>query len=143
MKGKPNIEGLSIFAILTLLIPTSGCIVGPTIRTYSGYRLQKSEVAVIKGWGFLSLFGYAGIDIYNIDGSPVNATKVEVLPGRHELVIRNYGLSFVTFYGSRPDYARVAFDFEAGHEYKIKFINDYIVDVSTGAKSLKLPSFSP
>jgi hypothetical protein len=60
----------------------------------------------------------------------------------------DYDFSFlpwgVTF---PPRYAQVAFNFEAGHEYKIKFKGTFtpgfkIVDVTTGAIILNLPPFS-
>jgi hypothetical protein len=120
MERKSIIEGLSIFVALILAILTSGCVVGPTVRTYSGDKLQKSEVAVIKGWCYFALFGYECVDIYRIDGSLSEATNVEVLPGWHELVLRWYSFSFVAPVGAPPDYALVGFNFEAGHEYKMK-----------------------
>jgi hypothetical protein len=128
----------SIYAALIFVVVTSGCAIGPTIRTYSGDKLQKSEVAVVKGQWEFYLLGYGGLDIYSVDGNELRATKVEVLPGWHELVIRLYVFAFLPWGGSPPRYAYVAYNFEAGHEYKIKsksLIKDdyYIVDASTGA----------
>ncbi len=152
MKRKSIIQGFSICAALIFVILTSGCAVGPTIRTYSGDKLQKSEVAVIKGWWLFALLGYGGFDIYSIDDTVLEATKVEASPGRHELVIRSYSFSFVAPVGAPPESAQVAFNFEAGHEYKIKykgigtpgFKQDgiIIVDVTTGDIILTL-HFSP
>jgi hypothetical protein len=140
MKRESIIRGYPTFAaFLIFVILTSGCIVGPKVRTYSGNKLQKSEVAVIRGWCYFALFGYECVDIYRIDGSLLEATNVEVLPGWYELVIRWYSVSFVAPVGAPPDYALVRFSFEAGHEYKIKghfkgvlMKGIDIVDVSTG-----------
>ena len=145
MKGKSIIKAFLICAALIFVVLTSGCAVGPTIRTYGGDKLQKSEVAVIKGWWFYRLFGYDGIDIYNIDGNYLEATKVEVLSGWHELIIWNYDSCFLPWVScDGPSYARVAFNFEAGHEYKIKgpctgTSGFKIVDVATGAMVHTLP----
>lgn len=49
MKREPIIQGLSIIMALILVVISSGCV-GPTVRTYVGDKLPKSEVAVIKGW---------------------------------------------------------------------------------------------
>jgi hypothetical protein len=71
------------------------------------------------------------------------------LPGWHERVIRDYDFSFLPWGLVIPTrYAQVAFNFEAGHEYKIKFKGTFtsgfkIVDVTTGAIILNLPEFSP
>jgi hypothetical protein len=141
MKQKSIIQGFSICAALIFVVLTSGCV-GPTVRTYSGDKLQKSEVAVIKGWCFSYLFAYECIDIYRIDDSYPKATKVEVLPGRHELIIRDYVIS-LSPWGPAPgcqQAIRASFNFEAGHEYKInthfmglleKGVD--IIDVTTGA----------
>jgi len=146
MKPEPIIQRFSICAALIFIVLTSGCAIGPTIRTYSGDKLQKSEVAVMKGSWFFALLGYGGFDIYRLDGKDLRATKVEVLPGWHTLIIRNYSFSFVAPIGAPPLYAGVEFNFEAGHEYKIKsksLIKDdyYIVDVSTGALISELSPF--
>jgi hypothetical protein len=149
MKRESIIQGFLICVALIFLVSAYGCVsVGPTVRAYSGDKLQKSEVAVIKGWWFFSLFGYDGIDIYKIDGNYPKATKVEVLPGWHELAIRNYDFCFLPWGLCHGDLlALVAFNFEAGHEYKIKgpgigSPGFKIVDVTTGAMILKLPEFS-
>jgi len=122
IKRESIIQGFLICATLIFLVLTSGCVsIGTTVRTYSGDKLQKSEVAVIKGWWLFVLLGYEGLDIYSIDDAILKATKVEVLPGRHELVIRNYSFSFVAPIGAPPEFVQMAFNFEAGHEYKIKY----------------------
>jgi hypothetical protein len=135
----------SLFLILLLVVLTSGCMVGPKVLTYSGDKLQKSEVAVIKGRCFYGLLGYECIDIYKIDGSSLDATNVEVLPGMHDLEIRWYSVSFVSPMGGPARTARVDFNFEAGHEYEIKAQFEgitrkgaNIIDVTTGAKILSL-----
>ena len=144
MKRESIIQGFSTcVALLIFFVFASGCIsVGPAVRTYSGDKLQKSEVAVIKGWWTFYLIGYQGVDIYSIDGTVLRATKVEVLPGWHELDIRYYFFSMIALVGAPFDYAQVGFNFEAGHEYRIKthfkanaeYID--IVDVTTGANIL-------
>jgi hypothetical protein len=138
MKREYIIQRFPICLALIFIVLTSGCAIGPTIRTYSGDKLQKSEVAVMKGSWLFVLLGYGGFDVYSVDGKDLRATKVEVLPGWHTLIIRDYSFSFVAPMGAPPRYAGVTFNFEAGHEYKIKsksLIKDdyYIVDVSTGA----------
>jgi hypothetical protein len=152
MRRKSIIQKFSICAVLIFAILASGCVIGPntigpTTWTYSGepIRLPKSEVAVIKGYWYLHLFGYGGVDIYSIDGTILEDTKIEVPPGWHELVIRDYIFSFVAIGPNPPAYTRGAFNFEAGHEYKIKkqlsWVTEVvkIVDVTTGAVILKLP----
>jgi hypothetical protein len=146
MKRKSIIHGFPIYLALIFVVLASGCVsIGPTTKGYSGDKLQKSEVAVIEGCWFLSLLGYDGIDIYSIDGNYLEATKVEVLPGWHELIIWNYDLCFLPWgLCDGPSYARVAFNFEAGHEYKIKgpgigTPGFKIVDVATGAIIHTLP----
>jgi hypothetical protein len=146
MKRKSIIRGFLIYLALIFVVLASGCVsIGPTTKSYSGDRLQKSEVAVIKGWSFYRLFGYDGIDIYSIDGNYLEATKVEVLPGWHELIIWNYDSCFLPWVScDGPSYARVAFNFEAGHEYEIKgpgtdTSSFKIVDATTGAIIHTLP----
>ncbi len=86
------------------------------------------------------LLAYGGIDIYSVDGNYLGATKVEVLPGWHELEIRDYSFSFVAPIGAPSQFAHVAFNFETGPEYKIKYWYKgvliegvKIIDVTTGA----------
>jgi len=140
MTRESVIQRFSICAALIFVVVTSGCAIGPTIRTYSGDKLQKSEVAVIKGWWWFVFLGYGGFDIYSVDDEVLRATNVEVLPGWHKLVIRDYSFIFCCAYpGAHDRYAMVGdLNFEAGHKYKIKakslFKDDYyIVDVTTGA----------
>jgi len=146
MKRKSIIRGLSIYLALVFIVLTSGCAsIAPTTKSYSGDRLQKSEVAIIKGWWFYKLFGYDGIDIYSIDGNYLEATKVEVLPGWHEVIIWNHDFCFLPWEScDGPSYARAAFNFEAGHEYEIKGSGGdtpgfKIVDAATGAIIHTLP----
>jgi len=137
MKRKSIIQVFSIYAALIFVLLTSGCV-GPTVWTYEGDRLPKSEVAVIKGGFYYYLLAHRTY-IYRIDDSYPEATKVSVLPGRHELVIKyvEYGL-LGNDTSSRC--VREAFNFEAGHEYKIKYLYEgifregvKIIDVTTGA----------
>ncbi len=138
MKRKTIIQTFSIWAVSVFIILTSGCAIGPTIRTYSGDKLQKSEVAVIKGAWFFALLGYGGQNIDSVDGNELQVTKVEVLPGWHKLVIRDYAIGFLPWGSSPSCYATVEYNFEAGHKYIIQpkslFKDDYfIVDANTGA----------
>ena len=64
IQGFPTCVPLLIFVGLTF-----GCAIGPTMRTYKGDRLQKSEVAVIKGFLMFDPLGYEGVDIYAVDGN--------------------------------------------------------------------------
>ena len=145
MKRKSIIQVFSICVALIFVLLIFGCV-GPKVRTYSEDKLQKSEVAFIKGWYYFAVFGYDCIDIYSIDGSSLKATDVEVLPGWHELEIRWYSFSFVAPLGLPARYAEVKLNFEAGHEYKImarfKGILQEgvkIIDVTTGAIILSQP----
>ncbi len=141
MKRETIIQKFSICAALIFVVLASGCVsIGPTVKTYSGDKLQKSEVAIIKGWWSFYLLAWECIEIYQIDGRTVEATKVEVLPGPHFLVIRNYSTSLVAPISAPPNWARVDYNFEAGHEYKIKYWfksilikGVKIIDVTTGA----------
>jgi len=134
----------SIFIIL-LLVMFSGCV-GPPVRTYEGNKLPKSEVAVIKGWYVFYLLGVKDMYIYRIDDGYPEATKVEVLPGRHELVIKDERGASLIYGGGSSRCAREAFNFEAGHEYKIKYLYKgifeegvKIIDVTTGAMIFSQP----
>ncbi len=144
MKREFIIQGFLICAaFLISVVLTSGCV-GPRVRTYSGDTLEKSEVAVIKGRYYYALLYYDCINIYSVDDSYQGATKVEVLYGRHELVIEHY---VINLFGYPPECVRVAFNFEAGHEYKIKKLFNRllieegikIIDVTTGAIILTQP----
>ena len=142
MKLKSIIQVLSICAALIFVLLTSGCV-GPTVRTHSGDKLQKSEVAVIKGWYGFYLLGDTKMYIERIDDSSPEATKVEVLPGWHELVIRYYVAGQGLIWGGGyyfSGFVQGAFNFEAGHEYEIKGLykgilieGAKIIDVTTGA----------
>jgi len=142
MKRESIIQGFPIcVAFLIFVVLTSGCAIGPTIRTYSGDKLPKSEVAVIKGGWVFDLLGYGGLDIDSVDGVDLRATKVEVLPGWHKLIIRRYSFSFVPPMGAPGDLVEAAVNFEAGHQYKIRYWyykgilikGVKIIDVTTGA----------
>ena len=132
MKRKSIIQGFPICVALIFVVLTSGCV-GPRVRAYSGDKLQKPEVAVIKGRYYFTPLYYDCVDIYSIDGSILEATKVEILPGWHKLVIEHY---VINLFGYPPECVHAEFNFEAGHEYKIKspFISDLIeiIDVNTG-----------
>ncbi len=141
MNRKSIIEGVSVFVAFIPLILISGCVVGPKVSTYTGDTVQKSGVAVIKGGCFFFLLGYECIKIDRIDGNALEATNVEVLPGMHELEIIDYTFSF---FGLAPSplspRARLDFNFEPGHEYKIQAHFEGIlrkgadiIDVNTGA----------
>ena len=136
MKRQSIIRGFPIcMALLIFVVLTSGCFsVTPKVRTYSGDKLQKSEVAVIKGkYYHVPLFFFENIDIYRFDGSKVETTEVEALPGWHELVVMRYS---IRLFADVPESCMASSNFEASHEYKIKwpFWRDRarIVDVNTG-----------
>ena len=146
MKRRSIIRGFLIYLTLIFVVSACGCAsIGPATKSYSGDRLEKSGIAVIKGGSVYRLFGYDGIDIYSMDGNYLEAAKVEALPGWHELIIWNHGFCFVPWVScDGPSYARVAFNFEAGHEYKIEgsgigTSGFKIVDVGTGATVQTLP----
>jgi len=134
MKRESIIQGFPICVpLLIFVVLTSGCV-GPAVRTYSGDNLQKSEIAVIKvRYYSFPLFWFENIDIHRFDDSIVDTTEVEVLPGWHELVVTRYSTKL---FESPVECARSAFNFEAGHEYRIKspFFSDRteIIDVNTG-----------
>jgi hypothetical protein len=124
-----------------LVVLASGCV-GPRIRTYSGDKLTKSEVAVIKGRYYFALLYYDCIDI-KVIGSYPKGTQVQVLPGWHELIIRHYVINLLGF---PPNCVRAAYNFEAGHEYRIKapLMGDTgdlveIIDVNTGVTIFSEP----
>ena len=144
MKRESIIQGFPIYLALIFVILISGCVVGPAVQTYSGYKLQKSEVAVIKGKWSTALIAQESIEIYEVDGNPVGATQVEVLPGRHKLVIKSLNEEFFKLEPNLPEWALVDCNFEAGHEYKIKVWSIRvkgikIIDVTTGATILIQP----
>jgi hypothetical protein len=148
MKRESIIQGVPIcVALLIFAVLTSGCVrLGPAVRTYSGDKLQKSEIAIIKGWWYSIILLWDSIEISKIDGKPVNTTKLEVLPGPHELVIINNGGSLVALVSAPEKWTRVDCNFEAGHEYKIKYWfkgilieGVKIIDVATGAIIYRQP----
>ncbi len=69
MNAKSIIQRVSICVALIFIVLTSGCAIGPTIRTYSGDKLQRSEVSVIKGWWAFFLFGYGGFELLHFSGA--------------------------------------------------------------------------
>lgn len=116
---------------------------GPAMKIHSVDKLQE-EVAIIKGRYYFTPLYYDGVLILKIDGIYVGytrddplpaSTKVEVLPGWHELVILHSIIPYVVA-NNYHECVRGAFNFEAGHEYKIKspFFSHLveIVDVNTG-----------
>jgi hypothetical protein len=141
MKRKSIVQGFLICAISVFIVLTHGCV-GTTVRTYGGDKLPKSEVAVIKGFHSTVILPFVGLSEVGIeicyvdDGQLLEATKVEVLPGWHELVIRSYESP-----GDHSRFYRMSFNAEAGHKYEIrrrwdslrKIVNITIVDVNTSA----------
>jgi len=126
---------LSLIALLLF-----GCV-GPTVRTYVGHELARSEVAVLKGhYLFLWVvygFRHTGYDIrvgpseYKV-GLSEYAGKVELLPGRHPVTIREFSetISPVGGSGSCRCYA-LEFNAEPGREYKIKKQGSLLTIVDT------------
>ncbi|OGP95067.1 MAG: hypothetical protein A2157_19885 [Deltaproteobacteria bacterium RBG_16_47_11] len=145
MKRKSMVQAFPACVVfLILLVLTSACA-GPTstVRTYSDNKLPESEVAVIRGWYYFLPGAYRCIDIYKVDDSYPKAIKVELLPGRHELIIRDYVIQIISPWGPAPGCSGIVYatiNFEPGHEYKIKTLYKgileegiKIVDVTTGA----------
>ena len=136
MKREFIIQGFPICVALIFFVLTSGCVSITPKKSYSGDKLPKSEVAVMKGRYYYALLYFDVVEIYKIDGKCMRSTKVEVLPGWHELVILNY---VINLFGLPPDCVRAAFNFEAGHKYRIKTPLVFqrgdlvtIIDVNTG-----------
>ncbi len=142
MKRESIIQGFPIcVALLIFVVLTSACVrIGPAMKIHSVDKLPE-EVAVIKGRYYFALY-YEGVLTLKIDGKYVGSirdeilpasTKVEVLPGWHELVIVH---AIVSLLYIDAECARGAFNFEAGHEYKIKFPFFShlveVIDVNTG-----------
>ncbi len=142
MERKSIIRPFSICVALIFVLSASGCV-GPAVKTYSGRKSQKSEIAVIKGRYYFALLYYDCIEIYKVDGSYSNGTQIQVLPGWHELLIRHY---VINLFGFPPNCVRAASNFEGGHEYRIKapLMGDTgdlleIVDVNTGVTIFSAP----
>ncbi len=119
--------------LLIVSIFLNGC---GTMQLYTGDRLPKGEVAIIKtnmdSW-------LRNTWISEIDGKPVGImnTKVEVLPGVHTLRIKVKDSEF-----AQPVYMGVdtiSFEAEAGHVYrvdgKIKRVEavTWVIDEATNA----------
>lgn len=149
MKRKSIIQVFSICAALIFVLLTSGCV-GPTVRVYEedklpeGDKLPTSEFAVIKGGYDFYLLGGHRIYIWRIGYTPTEATEVEVSPGRHKLFIKHF--TYYLLGGSSSRCVLDVFNFEAGHEYKIKYLYKgifregvKIIDVTTGAMIFSQP----
>jgi len=117
MKREPIIQHSLTYAIFFILIALASGCVGAKVRTYSGDNLKKSEVSVIKGRYYYALLFYESIVIESVDGKAVRATKVELLPGKHEIRMKKY---VINLFGFPPVYGYATLNVEAGHKYKIK-----------------------
>lgn len=107
----------SRFTILSLgVLALSAC--ATTERMYDGPERKRSEVAFFTGMNpadpLLAAEGWAS-QIKKVDGRPVSGsgTKVEVLPGQHEIV------AYCKRPGAKPTNDTYTFTVEAGAEYVI------------------------
>ena len=100
--------------LLIILIITIFCGCG-TIQVYTGDRLPKEEVAIIKQNGARPYY----IAIKEIDGKSVGSVfkDFEVLPGVHTLGI-NVMDSFPNLY-RKEDMDTISFVAEIGHVYRV------------------------
>ncbi|MCK7580724.1 MAG: hypothetical protein MZV65_37185 [Chromatiales bacterium] len=89
-----------------------------TERMYEGPERSRGEVAFFTGMNpadpLLAAEGWAS-QIKSVDGRPVagSGTKVEILPGQHELVV------FCKRPGAKPTNGKYTVTVEAGAEYVI------------------------
>ena len=100
--------------LLIILIITIFCGCG-TIQVYTGDRLPKEKVAIIKQNGARPYY----IAIKEIDGKSVGSVfkDFEVLPGVHTLRINVMG-SFPNLY-RKEDMDTISFVAEIGHVYRV------------------------
>ena len=100
--------------LLIILIITIFCGCG-TIQVYTGDRLPKEKVAIIKQNGARPYY----IAIKEIDGKSVGSVfkDFEVLPGVHTLRINVMG-SFPNLY-RKEDMDKISFVAEIGHVYRV------------------------
>lgn len=106
------------------------------MRTYSGTQLPPEKVALLKGaWNEYFISSVVG-HIRKVDGKDAYGGKVEILPGKHEIVVylAIIGPGSITN-GIPQTFTIIA---EAGHTYKVdgnwnKGDNQiWIVDEQTG-----------
>ena len=104
----------TIRKLLIILIITIFCGCG-TIQVYTGDRLPKEKVAIIKQNGARPYY----IAIKEIDGKSVGSVfkDFEVLPGVHTLRINVMG-SFPNLY-RKEDMDTISFVAEIGHVYRV------------------------
>jgi hypothetical protein len=119
-----------ILIILWLALLTSGCV---TTRMYEGEQLPNEQIAIIKG--SLKYYVYAHLEVYlkEVDGIQcrgvgVLTSSVEVLPGRHEIIVGvkrriGGGNAFdlaIQDLTTPHDYYALSFYAMPGHKYKAK-----------------------
>lgn len=116
-----KLRALIVLFVGTSVIMFTGC--GGAMQAYDGPKLETSEVAIIKPYSPLTIFGYtkkgaSPINIDKIDGKDLNfKDECEVLPGTHKVSIHmpiNYG----GYVGRGPE-KDIVFDAEAGHVYTV------------------------
>ncbi|MHC4270059.1 MAG: hypothetical protein ACYSTS_16565 [Planctomycetota bacterium] len=102
------------YVVLTILVITFFCGCG-TIQVYTGDRLPKEKVAIIKQNGARPYY----IEIEEIDGKSVDSVfrDFEILPGVHTLRIKVMG-SFPGF-ERKEDVDTISFVAEASHVYRV------------------------
>ena len=102
------------YVILIILNITIFCGCG-TVQVYTGDRLPKDKVAIIKQDGTRPYY----VAIKEIDGKPVDSVfkNFEILPGVHTLRINVMG-SFHGLY-RKEDMDTISFVAEIGHVYRV------------------------
>ena len=107
---------IKTIVISSCLVVLAAC--ATTERMYDGPARSRSEVALFTGMNpadpLIAAEGWAS-QIKSVDGRPVSGsgTKVEVLPGRHELVV------YCKRPGARPTTDKYTVTVEAGAVYAI------------------------
>ncbi len=111
--GRIN-KKLHFYVILIILIVPIFCGCG-TIQVYTGDRLPKEKVAIIKQNGKRPYYTV----IKEIDGKPVDSVfkSFEILPGAHTLQINVMG--FLPDWDRKDGMDTISFAAEIGHVYRV------------------------
>lgn len=102
-----------ILVLITIGVFTTSCA---THRTYQGNPKPTEEVVNISGmWGWNPINNFHGTMVCMVDSIPFESCKtdVEILPGKHTLVLRSTDFFFES---GRTEVTR---DFKAGEKYVI------------------------
>jgi hypothetical protein len=104
-------ERVKLILLTLICLIMAGCA---TAQLYEGQKLDRSKVAVIKGtpeWNFITS---ANVVIKEVDGVEIGAGsyKVEVLPGKHVLLVKCEMLNVASF-----NRHTLEVDVEAGKTY--------------------------